>query len=215
MRVKPSVAKEFTPRKSQTRNCFATTNTGQHKQFCIIQTNLRDSAPRACSVVRPLGMQGQQIQCHRQRATSRKRKGDAACLEGLQVVAQVCDEALPLIRLEGRFTLDGSVKAGQALRCDVGCLWQHVTLDHMTGNWQLTACQALVWAMMGFTSSCLDLSRNTYTRGCINRNSAVSTMQTAAGRAKLRVQSHVPSIATCAQLHKATFTHGSAYRLKL
>ena len=72
------------------------------------------------------------------------RRAGEACLEGLQVVAQVCEEALTLIRLESRFTLDGSVKTGQALLCDVGCLYQYVPLSHTTGNWYLTAYRALV-----------------------------------------------------------------------
>ncbi len=47
-----------------------------------------------------------------------------ACLERLQVVGEVPEQAFLLVRLEGGLTLDRPVKASQSLLSDVGRLRQ-------------------------------------------------------------------------------------------
>lgn len=47
-----------------------------------------------------------------------------ACLEGLQVVGEVCEQAFLLVGLEGGLTPDGPVKASQSLLADTAHLRQ-------------------------------------------------------------------------------------------
>ena len=61
------------------------------------------------------------------------------CLQGLQIVGEVLEEALLLIRLEGGLTLDGAVKASQALLCDIGCLHQQGII-HALGFFHAPVC---------------------------------------------------------------------------
>lgn len=49
-----------------------------------------------------------------------------ACLESLQVVGEVCEQAFLLVMLEGGLTPDGPVKASQPLLADVGRLRQQM-----------------------------------------------------------------------------------------
>ncbi len=55
-----------------------------------------------------------------------------ACLESLQVVGEVREQALLLVRLEGGLTPDWPVKASQSLLADVGRLRQHMRSEFTT-----------------------------------------------------------------------------------
>jgi len=61
-----------------------------------------------------------------------------ACLEGLQVVGEVCEQAFLLVGLEGGLTPDGPVKASQPLLADIARLRQHMQSVPATCCWRGT-----------------------------------------------------------------------------
>ena len=65
-----------------------------------------------------------------------------ACLEGLQVVGEVPEQAFLLVRLKGGLTPDGPVKASQSLLADIARLRQDMRSHFTTGvvSMQLTFC---------------------------------------------------------------------------
>ena len=76
-----------------------------------------------------------------------------ACLEGLQVVGEVCEQAFLLGGLEGGLTPDGPVKASQPLCADITRLRQQMQSVpatccwrvHVLTDWCTTCNRAKLW----------------------------------------------------------------------